>query len=177
MPKPLSSLAPFEKSSNVSISFYEFDNRKLVTVYYIKHSISKRFILLLRLVSGPKSDYCLINIFPICFSFSLDQKRNEDRVPSQSSVQTASSPLYEKTTEVTQSFESPTFEFVNWQISQRVPFVVYADLGAIDVLSESLVRVGSNTKEVERQYACSFRTILVREGKWFFSATTFAGLP
>ena len=103
MPMPLSSIAPFEKSNNVSINVYQLDNHKLVAVYYSKNKTSKRRINLLRLVDGSKSHYCLIKIFPNCFSGSLDQRRNEGRVLNQNSVQIASSPFYEKITEVTQS--------------------------------------------------------------------------
>ena len=58
---------------------------------------------------------------------------------------------------------SPNVDFQNWQKTQRVPFVVYADLEAIDVHSVDAGKIGSNTKDNERQYPCSFRAILVDE--------------
>ena len=104
MPMPLSSIAPLEKSNNVSNNVYLLDNRKLVAVYYSKNKTHKRCINLVRLVDGSKSQYRLIKKnHPICFSGSLHQRRKESRVLSQNSVQTASSSLYGKITEVTQS--------------------------------------------------------------------------
>ena len=52
-------------------------------------------------------------------------------------------------------------EFVNWQKTQRVPFFVYADLEAIDVPSNLSTTVGSNTKEIEKQFPCSFGAVLM----------------
>ena len=62
---------------------------------------------------------------------------------------------------------SPTIEFVNWQKTPKVPFVVYADLEAIDVCSVDAQKISSNTKEIERQYPCSFGAILVDERSFF----------
>ena len=62
--------------------------------------------------------------------------------------------------EIRMPISSPTIEFVNWQ---KTPFVVYADLEAIDVCSEDAQRTGSNTKEIESQYPCSFGAILLDE--------------
>ena len=61
----------------------------------------------------------------------------------------------------------PIFKFVNWKQTQRVPLVIYEGLEAIDVRSEGSVRAGSNAKEVERQYSCSFGAILMDEKIWF----------
>ena len=65
--------------------------------------------------------------------------------------------------EIRMPISSPTIEFVNWQKTQKVPFVVYADLEAIDVCSVDAQRIGSFTKEIERQYPSSFGAILVDE--------------
>ena len=65
--------------------------------------------------------------------------------------------------EIRMPISSPTIEFVNWQKTQKVPFVVYADLEAIDVCSVDAQRTGSYTRETERQYPCSFGAILVDE--------------
>ena len=63
IPMPLSSIAPFEKSNNISINMYQLLKHKLVAVYYNKNKTSKRRIILLHLVDGSKSHYCLIKIF------------------------------------------------------------------------------------------------------------------
>ena len=51
--------------------------------------------------------------------------------------------------EIRMPISSPTTEFVNWQKTQNVPFVVYADLGAIDVCSVDAQRIASNTKKMK----------------------------
>ena len=62
---------------------------------------------------------------------------------------------------------SSTIEFLNRQKIQKVAFVVYAGLEAIDVCSVDAQRIGSNTKEIEKQYPCSFGAILVDGRSWF----------
>ena len=57
--------------------------------------------------------------------------------------------------------ESPSVEFVSWEKTQKCPFVVYADLEAINVASPQTPRVKSRTKEIERQYAASFGAVLI----------------
>ena len=57
--------------------------------------------------------------------------------------------------------ESPTLEFVSWEKTQKCPFVVYADLEAINVGTKSLSQANYRTREIERQYAASFGVILV----------------
>ena len=52
--------------------------------------------------------------------------------------------------------------FENWQKTQLNPFVVYADLEAIDVASDGAGENNiSNTIEIEQQYPASFGAILV----------------
>ena len=63
---------------------------------------------------------------------------------------------------------SSIIEFVNWQKNQRVPFVVYVDFEVIDVRSDDSVKAGLNTKEIERQYPCSFSAILLDAKSWFY---------
>ena len=56
---------------------------------------------------------------------------------------------------------SPSVEFVSWEKTQNCPYVVYADLEAINVASTQIPRVKSRTKEIERQYAASFGAVLI----------------
>ena len=51
-------------------------------------------------------------------------------------------------------------EFVNWQKTQRCPFVVYADLEAINV-PQTEVNHETKTREIERQYPASYGAVLV----------------
>ena len=60
--------------------------------------------------------------------------------------------------------------FENWQKTQLNPFVVYADLEAIDVASDGAGENNiSNTIEIERQYPASFGAILVNSNCKCFS--------
>ena len=68
---------------------------------------------------------------------------------------------------------APFVEFVNWQKTQRVPFIVYADLEAIDVPSNPSTTVGSNTKEIEKQFPCSFGAVLIDDRSKFVSIRFF----
>ena len=56
-----------------------------------------------------------------------------------------------------------TLSFNNWQKTQWCPFVVYADLEAIDVTSvngSQQTRMTSHTTEIEKQYPTSFGAVL-----------------
>ena len=53
--------------------------------------------------------------------------------------------------EIRMPISSPTIEFVSWQKTQKAPFVVYADLDAIDLCGVDAQRTGSYKKETERQ--------------------------
>ena len=68
--------------------------------------------------------------------------------------------------------EGSTVKFKNWRKTFKCPFVVYADLEALDVRTEAfesveeLVRNGLNESSassfvVEKQYPCSFGAVLV----------------
>ena len=66
--------------------------------------------------------------------------------------------------------------FTNWQKTQLNPFVVYADLEAIDVASNGSGNSNCNTTEIERQYPASFGAVLVDSNckystKEFFAQT------
>jgi len=180
MPMPLSSIAPFEKSNNVSINVYQLDNHKLVAVYYSKNKTSKRRINLLRLVDGSKSHYCLIKNFSNLLQRLTRSEKKRRQGPKSKFCSNCFQPILRKNyrshakfcesnspLEIRMPLSSPIIEFVNWQKTQRVPFVVYADLEAIDVRSDASVKAGLNTKEIERQYPCSFGAILLDERSWF----------
>ena len=59
------------------------------------------------------------------------------------------------------TFESPSVEFASWEKTQIYPFVVYADLEAINVASTQIPRVKRRTREIERQYEGSFGAVLI----------------
>ena len=57
--------------------------------------------------------------------------------------------------------ESLTIELVSWEKTQKYPFVVYADLEAINVASAQFLQTKCWTRQIERQYAASFGAVLV----------------
>ena len=58
--------------------------------------------------------------------------------------------------------ESTSIEFFHWKKTQKCPFVVYADLKAINVASTVLSTANqSRTREVERQYRASYGAVYV----------------
>ena len=57
--------------------------------------------------------------------------------------------------------ESLINELVNWEETKKRPFVVCADLEAINVPSPQFSQTKCGTREIERQYAASFGAVLV----------------
>ena len=71
--------------------------------------------------------------------------------------------------EIQMRLESPTLEFVSWEKTQKCPFVVYADLEAMNMGAKSLSQANARTREIERQYAASSGAILLdSRSKWLF---------
>ena len=176
MPKSLSSIASFEKRNNVSINVYQLQNGKLVAVFYSKNKSCKRRVKLLRLVSGCKTHYCLIKNFSNLLQRLIRSEKKTKHDSKSKFCSNCFQPIikrnYRRHTnfresnaplEVRMPVSSPNVEFQNWQKTQRVPFVVYADLEAIDDRSVDASKLDSNTKEIERQYPCSFGDLLVDE--------------
>ena len=56
--------------------------------------------------------------------------------------------------------ETATIEFVNWEKTQKCPFVVYADPEAIKVTSAQFPETKNRTREIEMQYAAGFEAVL-----------------
>ena len=177
---PLSSIAPFEKSNNASNIVYQLDNHKLVAVYYSKNETGKRRINLFRLVDGSKSHNCLIKKFSNLLQRLTRSEKKRRQVPKSKFFSNCFQPILRKDYrshakfcesnspfEIRMPLSSPIIEFVNWQKTQKVPFIVYADLEAVDARSDDSVKIGLNTKEFDRQYPCSFGAVLVDEKSWF----------
>ena len=92
MPMRLFSVAPVEKVNIVPIHVYQVDNRKLEAVYDIRNKTSKQHIKILRLVDGSRSHYRVTKNFSKLLQRITRLEKNEDRVPSQNSAQTAFNP-------------------------------------------------------------------------------------
>ena len=172
----LSSIASFEKRNSVSINVYQLENGKLVAVFYSKNKSSKRRVNLLRLVSGCKTHYCLIKNFSNLLQRLMRSEKKRKHGSKSKFCSNCFQPIIKRNyrrhmnfcesnapLEVRMPVSSPHVELQNWQKTQRVPFVVYADLEAIDVRSVDASSLGSNTKGIETQYPCSFGAILVDE--------------
>ena len=182
MPMPLSTIPTFERSNDVSIKVYQLERRNLVAVYYSKQKFSKRRINLLRLVVGSNSHYCLITNFSnllqrLTRSESKRKKSSKSKLCS-NCFQPIIKKNFRKHFKICESnspleIRMPTcalfVEFVTWQKTQRVPFIVYADLEAFDVPSNPSTTVGSNTKEIEKQFPCSFGAVLIDDRSKFVS--------
>ena len=116
-----------------------FSNQKLLQLASAPDSIRKK-------KHGSKSKFCSNGFQPI---INKNYRRHTNFCES-------NDPL-----EVRMAVSLPNVEFKIRQKTQRVPFVVYAHLEAINVRSVDANKLCSNTKEIERQYPCSFGAILV----------------
>ena len=68
-----------------------------------------------------------------------------------------------KPVEIQMPEDGKSISFSNWQKTQWCPFVVYADLEAIDVKCDEIGTSTSNTTEIERQYPASFGAVIFNQ--------------
>ena len=139
-----------------------------------KQKSSKQRINLLRLIVGSTSHYCLI----INFSNLLQRgTRSESKRRKGSESKFCSNcfqPIIKKNfrkhfkfLESNTAFEirmptcAPFVEFVNWQKTQRVP-LMFTQIRKLYQVNPCNT-VGSNTKEIERHFPCSFGAVLINE--------------
>ena len=173
MPMPLSAIPSFEKRNRCSINVYQMENSKLVSVYHSKNR-RERHKIDLRLMDNQNSYYCLIINFSNLIHFLTRSRIKHDRRPKSHFCRNCFQPIIKKNFRKHVSFcesnaqldirmplESTTIEFVNWEKTQKCPFVVYADLEAINLASAQLPQTKCRTREIERQYAASFGAVLV----------------
>ena len=173
MPMPLSGIRSFKLRNKCSINVYQLDGSKLINVYNSKNKGSKPRVELLRLVDGKRSHYCLIKNFSnVMHHLSRSTRKREAGPKSRFCRNCYQSILKQNMQKHLKFCESnsplevllpPTdrkLKFVNWQKTQRCPFIVYADLEAINVQQTSKVSK-SKTREIERQYHASYGAVLV----------------
>ena len=174
MPMPLSAIPSFEKRNCCSINVYQMENSKLVSVYHSKNRRGRHKIDHLRLMDNQNSHYCLIKNFSNLIHFLTRSRMKHDKGPKSRNCRNCFQPIIKKNfkkhvsfcesnapLEIRMPLESPTIEFVNWEKTQKCPFVVYADLEAINVASAQFPQTKCRTREIERQYAASFGAVLV----------------
>ena len=160
----LSDILSVEKRNPCSIGVYQLDNTKLVSVYHSKNQKGRYKFDLLRLLENNSSHYCLIKIFPNLLDFLTRSKSKQNKGPISRFCRNCFQPIVKKKNfkkhvsfcqnnaplEIRMPLESTTLEFVSWEKTQKCPFVVYADLEAINVETKSLSPASSRTRETER---------------------------
>ena len=148
-PMSLSKIPSFEKLNNVSISVSRFEQGRLLNVFYGKNRKCRQKVKLSLLVDHDKSHYCLIKNFS-----------NHMHHLTRSSSKRVGGPRtrfcgncmqlvvkhnfsnhvqfceHHKPLGIKKPDNNKKLTFENWQKTQLNPFVVYADLEAIDVASD-----------------------------------------
>ena len=173
MPMPLSTI-PFENRNRCSINVHQMENSKLVSVYHSKNRRGRHKIDLFRLMDNQNSHYWLIKNFSNLIHFLTRSRMKHDKGPKSRFCRNCFQPIIKKNfkkhvsfcesnapLEIRMPLDSPTTEFVNWEKTQKCPFVVYSDLKAINVASAQFPQTKCRTREIERQYAASFGAVLV----------------
>ena len=146
MPIRFSSITPFDKINKVSNSLCQLDNRKLVAVFYSKNKISKRRIISLRLNNICKSFYSLIKNFSNLLRPLTRSRKKQRQGPKTNFCSNCFQQILRKNyryhtrfcesnsrLEIRMPLSTPIIDFVIRQKLQRILFVVYAYLEAIDV--------------------------------------------
>ena len=152
---------------------------KLVSVYHSKNRRGRHKIDLLRLKDNQNSHFCLIKKLSNYIRFPTRSRLKLDRGLKSRIFRNCFQPILRKNfkkhvsfcesnapLEIRMPLESPTIEFVNWEKTQKCPFVVSADLEAINVASAQFPQTICWTREIERQYAASFGAVLVESRSW-----------
>ena len=174
-PISLSKIPSFEKLNNVSISIYRFEQGRLLNFFFSKNRKCRQKVKFLQLVDHDKSHYCLIENFRNLMHHLTRSSSKRVGGPRarlcgncmQSIVKHNFSNHvqfceHHKALEIKMPDKTKKLTFENWQKTQLNPFVVYADLEAIDVASDGAGENNiSNTIEIERQYPASFGAILI----------------
>lgn len=185
-PMCLSKIPFFEKRNNLSITVYCLENESLQNVYHSKNRRSKTRIRLLLLRDGTKSHYCLIKNFSNIMHKLHRSASKRSKGPKSKFCGNCFQAIVKKNfqkhvefcednkpLEIQMPKAGKTLTFNNWQKTQWCPFVVYADLEAIDVPSESDGSTKSNTTEIERQYPASFGAVLFDQRSNSLAETAF----
>ena len=174
MPMPLSGIRSFELRNKCKIYVYQLDGNKLVNVYNSKNKKFKRRVDLLRLIEGKKRHYCLIRNFSNIIHHLSRSPKKQAKGPKSRFCRNCYQPVLKQNMEKHLKFcesnasleirmpdKERVIEFTNWQKTQLNPFIVYADLEAINVPSIGSIGCKLKTREVERQYPASYGAILV----------------
>ena len=174
MPMPLSGIRSFEVRNRCSINVYQLDGRKLINIYSSKNKSQRRKVNLLRLVDGKRSHYCLIKNFSNLIHHLSRSPQKRSSGPKSRFCRNCYQPVLKQNMarhstfcesndplEILMPKDDRILQFVNWQKTQQCPFVVYADLEALNVCQTETHRLSSKTREIERQFPASYGAVLV----------------
>ena len=161
MPMPLSAIPSFEERNRCSINVHQIENSKLKCVYYSKNR-KRRHKIDLRIFNNQNSHYCLNKSFSNLFHFLTRSRMKDDKGPKSRFCWNCLQPIIRKNFKKHVSFsesnaaleirlplESSTIEFVNWEKIQKCPFVVYADLEAINVASAQFLKLNVGQEKLK----------------------------
>ena len=164
MPMPRSGIRSFELQNKSKIYVYQLDGTKLVNVYNSKNKKFKRRVDPLGLIEGKKSHYCLIKNFSNIIHHLSRSPKKQAKGPKSRFCWNCYQPVLKQNLEKHLNFcesnapletripdKERVIEFTNWQKTQLNPFIVYADLEAINVPSLGSIDSKLKTREVERQ--------------------------
>ena len=186
MPIALADIPTFEKNNHLKINVFAYEQKKIYPVYLTKYKNSAKRINLLLLSEENNWHYCLIKNLDrvmkvLLRSPATARSKNNIRKFCERCLQSIAREkikLHKSLCEhhQPQVIEMPkdgsTVKFKNWQKTFKCPFVVYADLEALDVRTDSfesvekLIENGLNNGRasscvIENQYPCSFGVVLV----------------
>ena len=182
----LADIPVFEKNNHLKINVLAYECSKVYPAYISKYKNSAKRIILLLLSDENNWHYCLIKnldrvLKVLLRSAATASSKNNVRKFCERCLQTVAREKFKLHKSLwehhqPQVIEMPpqgsTVKFKNWQKTFKCPFVVYADLEALDVRTEDfevaeelletgLNKVGASSCVTENQYPCSFGAVLV----------------
>ena len=173
MPMKLKDIARFESDNNLSITVFNFDEQGgLICCHRSRNRGKYPKIFLLLLLDGFNSHYCLITNFQafmhkVCrspkraakgpktkFCVNCMQSIGKQKFMEHARLCDDNQPL-----RIVMPSEHLKLTFSNWEKTQKCPFVVYADLEALNV--PMFIQSGSKTVLIEKQLPASYGAVLV----------------
>ena len=186
MPVALTEIPTFERNNQLKINVFAYEQTKLFPVYLSKLKGQSKRIILLLLSEENNWHYCLIRNLDramkiLLRSLATANSKNNIRKFCERCLQSIAREKFQLHKSLCEHHqpqviqmpeEGTTLRFKNWQKTFKCPFVVYADLEALDVRTddfepvEEIVKNGLNQGSassfvVEKQYPCSFGAVLV----------------
>ena len=173
MPMKLGDIPTFETNNSLAITVFSLDDDgSLFCCHRSKMKGNFRKVFLLLLIDGLNPHYCLIvnfqnSMYKLCHSVGKAEKgrRTNFCVNCMQSIGKNKYADHIRLCEDNQPLkivmpsEELKLKFVNWVKTRKCPFIVYADLEALNVAVN--VAKGKSTVIFERQVPTSYGVILV----------------